>query len=51
MSLLVVFAQSREAACATIEIYVEVASSLGLMMNFSKSKFMVIGSAMFEDDQ
>ena len=43
--------QLREAACATIEIYVEVASSLGLMVNFPKSKFMVIGSAMSEDDQ
>ena len=51
VSLLVVFAQSREAVCAAIEIYMEVASSLGLMVNFPKSKFMVIGSAMSEDNQ
>ena len=29
----------------------EVASFLDLMVNFPKSKFMVIGSAMSEDDQ
>ena len=31
--------------------YVEVASSVDLMVNFPKSKFMVIGSAMSEDGQ
>ena len=45
------FDQSREAACAAIKAYLEVASSLGLTVSFPKIKFMVIGSAVCEEDQ
>ena len=48
----VLLAQSREAACAAIKGYVEVASSLGLTVSFnSKTKFMVIGPVMSEDNR
>ena len=46
----VLLARSREAACAAIKAYVEVASFLGLTVSFHKTKFMVIGSAVSEED-
>ena len=47
----VLFACLREAACAAIEAYIEVASSLGLTVSFPKNKFIVIGAAVSVDDQ
>ena len=47
----VLFACSREAACAAIEAYIEVDSSLGLTVSFPKTKFMVIGTIISVDDQ
>ena len=47
----VLFACSRKAACAAIEAYIEVASSLGLTVSFPKTKFMVIGAAVSVNDQ
>ena len=48
----VLFASSREAACAAIEAYIEVTISLGLRVNFPKTKFIkVIGDAVSVDDQ
>ena len=42
----VLLARSRDAVCAAIRIYVEVASSLGLTVSFPKTKFMVIGNTV-----
>ena len=47
----VLFACSRDAACAAIGAYIEVASSLGLTVSFPKTKFMVVGAAVSVDDQ
>ena len=47
----VLFACSREAACASIRAYIEVVSSLGLTVSFPKTKFMVVGAAVSVDDQ
>ena len=46
----VLLAWSREAAHFTIKAYVEVASSLSLILNFPRLS-MIIGSAVSEDDQ
>ena len=47
---LVLLAWLTEGACAAIKGYVEVTSSLGLTVSSTKIKFMVIGSAVFEED-
>ena len=47
----VLFACSREAVCAAIEAYIEVASSLGLTVSFPKTKFMAVGAAVSVYDQ
>ena len=47
----VLLVQSKEAVCAAVKAYVELASSLGLTVNFPKTKFMVIGSAVSVDDR
>ena len=46
----VLLAWLTEAACAAIKGYVEVTSSLGLTVSSTKTKFMVIGCAVFEED-
>jgi len=40
---------SRDAACAAVRVYVEVASSLGLTVSFVKTKFMVVGYVVSDD--
>ena len=63
MTYVVLLACLREAACAAIEAYIEVARSLrltvsfpvtrslGLTVSFPKSKFMVFGAIVSVDDQ
>ena len=43
-------AWSKEAVCATIKAYVNVASFLALTVSFPKTKLMVIDFALCEDN-
>ena len=47
----VLLVRSRAAACAAIRIYVEMASSLGLSVNFSKTRFMMVGSEVAAEEK
>ena len=47
----VLLACSRQGALATTQAYFDVASSLGLTVSFSKTKFLVTGCDVTEDDR
>jgi len=47
----VLLARSRDAACAAIRSYVEVASSLGLTVSFVKTKFVVVGTGVTDEEK
>ena len=47
----VLLARSRDAACAAIRVYVKVAGSLGLTVSFPKTKFMVIGNIVADEEK